>query len=512
MANQLEQFGPLDAINYVQQQGEIGRARGQQNRLAELASQSYTAPAEQQNQLLGQMAAISPQAAQATQQQFQGQQRFGQEQEDRRMQKLAGAARYLEQARQTNPQAVQGAWNAVRPMLAREVPEGQFPEQWDDATMAPTLYEVLAKTGGGAQGNVQSVRIGEDGFYYNVFRDGRVVNTGVKSSPNIKVLEQEGQSPFGVVTSGGVPGAVVQLGSGGGTAPQPGAPAAQQQPMPMRPSTQAEDDSYAQRLNAYAQQLKEAGLTNEQIVPLQDAYAQQLDAMLMGGPSGAAPAAVGPIRIPTAAEKAAAEQQAKINTQNANFETQLEQERRLAEVKARAEVEKATAVEAAKAESERRTNERAKTASLNNVDRGLKRINTAMSAIAKGAMFDTGPIDGRVIGPTQEGQELEAAVGAIQNDMLALTRVPGIGSQSDLEARIANLKWPSIYNHPSVNAQNVKQLEAFMTDLRAQLSGAAAAPGPPPAAGGGRTIVRSGTTPDGRRVIQYSDGTTDYGN
>ncbi|KAB7765402.1 hypothetical protein [Xanthomonas sp. LMG 12461] len=31
-------------------------------------------------------------------------------------------------------------------------------------------------------------------------------------------------------------------------------------------------------------------------------------------------------------------------------------------------------------------------------------------------------------------------------------------------------------------------------------------------ASGGRTIVRTGTLPDGRKVVQYSDGTTDYGN
>lgn len=40
-------------------------------------------------------------------------------------------------------------------------------------------------------------------------------------------------------------------------------------------------------------------------------------------------------------------------------------------------------------------------------------------------------------------------------------------------------------------------------------AGVAAASG---AAGAARTIVRSGTLPDGRKVVQYSDGITDYGN
>ncbi|GEM_PF-1423363 len=94
--NQLAQLGPLDAIAYVQEQGEMGRARGQRNQLAQLASQSYSATPEQQNSLLSQMAAINPQAAQAQQAQFQST-------EDRRNRTLANMANLLvnvpEQAR-----------------------------------------------------------------------------------------------------------------------------------------------------------------------------------------------------------------------------------------------------------------------------------------------------------------------------------------------------------------------------------------------------------------------------
>lgn len=153
-----------------------------QNQLATLSSRAYSTAPEGRNALLGQMAAISPQAAQAQQQGFQQQDQVAQGQEDRRHQQLAGAARYLDQARQTgNPAAVQGAWQAVRTMLQREIP-GDYPEQWDDATMAPTLYQVLAQTGGGAQGNVQSTYVDGSGNRVAIMRDGRTQVLGLNDA------------------------------------------------------------------------------------------------------------------------------------------------------------------------------------------------------------------------------------------------------------------------------------------------------------------------------------------
>ncbi|MFC4728798.1 hypothetical protein [Coralloluteibacterium thermophilus] len=139
-----------------------------QSKLAELSSQAYTTPAAGQQSLLAQMAAVSPQAAMAQQS------AFG-EQEDRRLQRLGGAARYLESARQSgDPAKVQGAWAAVRPMLAQDLPDGQFPDQWDDATMAPTLYEVLARTqgAGGAGTAILSTYVDDQGQRVAVHRDG----------------------------------------------------------------------------------------------------------------------------------------------------------------------------------------------------------------------------------------------------------------------------------------------------------------------------------------------------
>jgi hypothetical protein len=78
--------------------------------------------------------------------------------------------------------------------------------------------------------------------------------------------------------------------------------------------------------------------------------------------------------------------------------------------------------------------------------------------------------------------------------LLALTRVPGIGSQSDLEARQAQLALPDLSFGPEVNARSYEELKSFISDLRAAyesvLSGnqptqsAPAAEAPAPAASG----------------------------
>lgn len=123
-----------------------------------------------------------------------------------------------------------------------------------------------------------------------------------------------------------------------------------------------------------------------------------------------------------------------------------------------------------------------KTAQLGNVNRGLARIESALGDLG-GALVDTGPVDQYLVRNTEAGQELDAAVGAIQNSMLALTRVPGVGSQSDLEARIAALQYPSLSNAPGVNARTLKQLKDFVEELQGNSVDASDTLGdaPPPA-------------------------------
>lgn len=120
--------------------------RQQQARM--LAGQAYNAAPDQRDVALGQLANVDPSSAVEMQGQLQGIQ-------DKRMQKLYQAATQMDLAMKSkNPARIQGTWQGIKPFLQREFPEGQFPDAFDEATMAPVVYKALAMgAGAGAAGN-----------------------------------------------------------------------------------------------------------------------------------------------------------------------------------------------------------------------------------------------------------------------------------------------------------------------------------------------------------------------
>jgi hypothetical protein len=87
-------------------------------------------------------------------------------------------------------------------------------------------------------------------------------------------------------------------------------------------------------------------------------------------------------------------------------------------------------------------------------------------------MFDGGEFDAAIVNRTPEGRELVAASAQLLPEITALTRVPGIGSQSDLESRLASLQFPSSEFPPEVNRKNAAELRAFLSDLKDAYTGA----------------------------------------
>src|SRR5699024_5953829 len=142
MANQLYMPNMVQSFNR-------GYDRGQESRLNKLAGQLYTQP-DNRNQLLGEIASINPGAASQLGTGFQRRE-MAQEASDLKRReavskRLAGAAQFMLQAHKSgNPQAVQGAWNAVRPFLAET--SGQEPPEQFDPAMWPMIYQVAAANG-----------------------------------------------------------------------------------------------------------------------------------------------------------------------------------------------------------------------------------------------------------------------------------------------------------------------------------------------------------------------------
>ena len=102
------------------------------------------------------------------------------------------------------------------------------------------------------------------------------------------------------------------------------------------------------------------------------------------------------------------------------------------------------------------------------VDAAVRRAERLVNASANLGNFlaDGGPVDGLLLARTPAGQELEQAGASFMPVLTALTRVPGIGAQSDLEQRLAMLQLPTADMYPDVRARAAQELQLFMRDLR----------------------------------------------
>lgn len=96
----------------------------------------------------------------------------------------------------------------------------------------------------------------------------------------------------------------------------------------------------------------------------------------------------------------------------------------------------------------------------------IKKANATINSKGVGPWgADGGPIEGRLLGLTEEAQLLDQAVNDAFQHVMALTRIPGVGAQSDWEGRLQMIPLPSINQHPSVRAQSIASLESLIADL-----------------------------------------------
>lgn len=111
-------------------------------------------------------------------------------------------------------------------------------------------------------------------------------------------------------------------------------------------------------------------------------------------------------------------------------------------------------------------------AKLPSVDAALRRLDRIEAASGK-LTFGGGPLDAKALALTPSHKELEQAGASLMPVLTALTRVPGIGSQSDLEQRLAQLQIPSGDMYEETRQKAITELRTFIEDLRAAYMNAA---------------------------------------
>lgn len=116
-------------------------------------------------------------------------------------------------------------------------------------------------------------------------------------------------------------------------------------------------------------------------------------------------------------------------------------------------------------------------AQLPALQRRIERLQQASDAI--NGMFDGGPLDQYALKLSPANSELESAAAQLKPVLMSFVRVPGIGAQSDLEARLDSLQYPDASQPPAVRNKNIQELKLFIKDLTDAMNGADAAPTAP---------------------------------
>lgn len=211
------QFGPLEAMMHVQQQGEMGRQRGEQSRLARLVSQGMSEPGGLAR-IAPEVAKIDPNAA------FALQDRESQALETRRklLTETAGIMAKMDPATRAQ------AWPTFHQRFMAADPElgAALPQQYDDAQFAPMIQQLA---GLGQQGNISARAAGFEQLASGLTPEQRqqalAVELGLSPravAPGYAVKEvtnADGTTSFvQIATKGTAPGSAIPVGQSG--APQ----------------------------------------------------------------------------------------------------------------------------------------------------------------------------------------------------------------------------------------------------------------------------------------------------
>ena len=145
-------FNILAGTQYVQQQGEEGRQRGQGQFAAKLLGEAYNSTGAARQDALGRLAGRQPQVAMAADQQFRQQDAQMTEEAFARLQTHAKMIQSVPAEQRAN------VWAQIQPRIAQELPEyAQYlPSQWDEAAVMPVVEQLANLDGGGPEQKVLS--------------------------------------------------------------------------------------------------------------------------------------------------------------------------------------------------------------------------------------------------------------------------------------------------------------------------------------------------------------------
>jgi hypothetical protein len=105
---------------------------------------------------------------------------------------------------------------------------------------------------------------------------------------------------------------------------------------------------------------------------------------------------------------------------------------------------------------------------LPRVEAAIRRLGDVKNAVKafEDNRIGTSPLTGSALSLTREGNALDVANAMLLAETTALTRIPGVGAQSDFEQRLQAMVLPSTSNFDEANEIAISELDLFMADLQ----------------------------------------------
>lgn len=432
---------------------------------------------------------------------------------DGQLRRFGGFIKFIDEAKAGgDPRRLSAAMREAAPYLQQLGapafdPNAPWTPEYDAGWEALKAQYEGAMAGGGG-GTLQSQKIGDDGFIYNTFRDGRMVNTGVRADRQMWFRDHPGMEPQLV----GKDGSVQTVGAAGQGASQIGTPAA-----PGRADMEADIE--------LANSMITAGIPEAQVDAFLAQRGQRAPAPAVASGSFGTPASASLAR-PSQAQEAAATERAKLQAQAEYLPQELA-------MRGQAAVDQAVGIERGKNEAERDAQAPKR---IQSYQQALAASQNVATSIDK-ALGMIGPMSTGFLGARSRGIEgspaynLAAEIETVKAN-LGFDRLQQMRDNSPtggalgaiavqelvaLQSTIANLDPNQSADQLRANLGRVKEhydrwkatvQQALAEEQSQQRRGGQ---GSATQAGSQRTIVRTGTS-NGRKVVQYSDGSVEYGN
>lgn len=442
---------------------------------------------------------------------------------NRQQQQLFGLAKSLKQSA-ANPQMQAGIYRSAVPFLKRSF-GAEIPDEFDAASVMPIVDQVLAvaanapSMGAGMGGGVQSTYVDDQGQRVAILRDGSTrILGGNDAGSNQQTLTIDVNGTPTQVTfdrrTGRYTNASLGMPQQSGALTGPQAPGT-----PMLP--QGGGKQVIEQDAALANQMIAAGIPAEQV----DAFIAQRASQASGTPRSwdqGQLAQGAPLVGRRKEDEAAAVEAARQAVQLGGLPYELG-------LRTNAAINQAAGIDRAKNQQEKASGRIAAETSLRDAESNLDRLSNQAKALMAnpGLSRVTGAIGAVPDFPGSQAANARAEVETLKSQvgfgvlqaMREASKTGGaLGAVSDTENRLlqSNLAALDSSQSPEAFKANLQKIVDYVDGAKgrmrqafhAQYQGQGAQQ---QSAGQQRTIVRRGTS-NGRQVVQYSDGTIEYGN